>query len=311
MDLSQADFTHAAFWLAVLQIIWINILLSGDNAVVIAMACRDLPAKTRKWGIALGAGVAVVLRIIFTGLVATVLTWPWLKFVGAVALLYIAAELLKPQEEDHGNKIKSSDKLWRAVGTVAVADIVMSLDNVVAIAAAAKGSWTLLIFGLAVSIPLIVVGAALITALFVRFPILIWLGAALLGWIAGELMITDPGIDSFIGEAAVHRWEYFAAIAGALLVVTIGYIRRGGFRADKPEAKPAKPRQVEKKKQAAVKQPVPSAAKVKVAASKTSANKTAASKSSTSKTSASKTSASKASTSKTSSNKTSAKTAKR
>jgi YjbE family integral membrane protein len=252
MDLSQADFTHAAFWLAVLQIIWINILLSGDNAVVIAMACRELPEKTRKWGITLGAGVAVVLRIIFTGLVATVLTWPWLKFIGALALLYIAAELLKPQEEDHAEKIKASDKLWRAVGTVAVADIVMSLDNVVAIAAAAKGSWILLIFGLAVSIPLIVVGAALITALFVRFPILIWLGAALLGWIAGELMITDPGIDSYIGQAAVHRWEFFAAAAGALIVVAVGYFRRGGFTADKAEsAKPKpKPKPVEKKQAA-------------------------------------------------------------
>jgi YjbE family integral membrane protein len=254
MDLSQADFTHAAFWLAVLQIIWINILLSGDNAVVIAMACRELPEKTRKWGITLGAGVAVVLRIIFTGLVATVLTWPWLKFIGALALLYIAAELLKPQEEDHAEKIKASDKLWRAVGTVAVADIVMSLDNVVAIAAAAKGSWILLIFGLAVSIPLIVVGAALITALFVRFPILIWLGAALLGWIAGELMITDPGIDSYIGQAAVHRWEFFAAAAGALIVVAVGYFRRGGFTADKAESEKPKPKPKPKpveKKQAA------------------------------------------------------------
>jgi len=279
MDLSQADFTHAAFWLAVLQIIWINILLSGDNAVVIAMACRELPEKTRKWGIALGAGVAVVLRIIFTGLVATVLTWPWLKFVGALALLYIAAELLKPQEEDHGEKIKASDKLWRAVGTVAVADIVMSLDNVVAIAAAAKGSWTLLIFGLAVSIPLIVVGAALITALFVRFPILIWLGAALLGWIAGELMITDPGIDSFIGQAAVHRWEFFAAAAGALVVVAVGYFRRGGFGIAKPAAKPAKPKAVEKKqpaKQPAAKQTAPAArrAKAKATANKTTAKTT-------------------------------------
>lgn len=257
MDLSQADFTHATFWLAVLQIIWINILLSGDNAVVIAMACRELPEKTRKWGIALGAAVAVVLRIIFTGLVATVLTWPWLKFVGALALLYIAAELLKPAEEDAGDKIKASDKLWRAVGTVAVADIVMSLDNVVAIAAAAKGSWTLLIFGLAVSIPLIVVGAALITALFVRFPVLIWLGAALLGWIAGELMITDPGIDAYLGEAVVHRWELFAAAAGALIVVAVGYIRRRAHH----EAKPA-PKQIARK-QSAGKQAAPAARRVK------------------------------------------------
>lgn len=208
---SDIGLDQPVFWLAVLQIIWINILLSGDNAVVIAMACRQLPDRTRKWGIALGAGVAVVLRILFTGLVATILSWPWLKFVGAIALLYIAIDLIKPDSEDGEKKIDASDKLWRAVGTVAVADIVMSLDNVVAIAAAAKGSWTLLIFGLAISIPLIVAGAAMITALFVRFPFLIWAGAALLGWIAGELMINDPAIDARIGMEAVHYWEYYAA----------------------------------------------------------------------------------------------------
>jgi YjbE family integral membrane protein len=222
----QADVMQASFWLAVLQIIWINILLSGDNAVVIALACRQLPDRTRKWGIALGAAVAVILRIIFTGMVTTLLSLPWLKFAGALALLYIAIDLINPDEGDDEAKVKAHDSLWRAVGTVAVADIVMSLDNVVAIAAVAKGSWLLLTLGLAISIPLIIVGAALITALFVRFPILVWGGAAVLGWIAGELMISDPGVAGVVGLAVAERFYFAAAAAGAIVVVAVGYLRR-------------------------------------------------------------------------------------
>jgi YjbE family integral membrane protein len=221
----QAEMQQAGFWLAVLQIIWINILLSGDNAVVIALACRQLPDRTRKWGIALGAAVAVLLRIVFTGMVTTLLSLPWLKFVGALALLYIAIDLINPDEDDGEDKIAAHDSLMRAVGTVAVADIVMSLDNVVAIAAVAKGSWVLLTFGLAVSIPMIVAGAALITALFVRFPILVWLGAGLLGWIAGELMISDPGVEGYIGLATTERFHFAAAGAAAALVIAVGYLR--------------------------------------------------------------------------------------
>jgi YjbE family integral membrane protein len=217
---------EAGFWLAVLQIIWINILLSGDNAVVIALACRQLPDRTRNWGIALGAAVAVMLRILFTGMVATLLALPWLKLLGALALLYIAIDLINPDDGDDEANVKAHDSLWRAVGTVAVADIVMSLDNVVAIAAVAKGSWLLLSLGLAISIPLIIVGAALITALFVRFPILVWLGAALLGWISGELIISDPGIDSWVGLASAERWYFFVAGGAALFVVAVGYLRR-------------------------------------------------------------------------------------
>lgn len=213
------------FWLAILQIIWINVLLSGDNAVVIALACRQLPDRTRKWGIALGAGVAVVLRIIFTGIVATILAMPWLKMLGGLALLYIAIDLINPDDEDDENKVKAHDTLWRAVVTVAVADMVMSLDNVVAIAAVAKGSWTLLTLGLAISIPMIIVGAALITALFERFPFLVWAGAALLGWIAGDLIISDHGVMERIGETTAARWDYFAAAGGALFVVAVGWLR--------------------------------------------------------------------------------------
>ncbi len=225
MDALQTELMQASFWLAVLQIIWINILLSGDNAVVIALACRQLPARTRTWGIALGAAVAVILRIVFTGMVTTLLSLPWLKFIGALALLYIAVDLINPDDGDDEAKVKAHDSLWRAVGTVAVADLVMSLDNVVAIAAVAKGSWLLLTLGLAISIPLIIVGAALITALFVRFPVLVWLGAALLGWIAGELMISDPGVDGIVGLAFAERFYFVAAVGAAVVVVAVGYLR--------------------------------------------------------------------------------------
>ena len=214
------------FWLAVLKIIWVNVLLSGDNAVVIALACRQLPPRTRRWGIALGAGVAVLLRVIFTGIVATLLVLPWLKFAGGLALLYIAIDLIKPEDHGGNDKIKAHDSLWRAVGTVAVADIVMSLDNVVAIAAIAQGSWLLLTLGLAISIPLIVVGAALITMIFERWPILVWAGAGLLGWIAGDLMISDPAIVERIEEEAANYHALWAAAAGAAVVLGIGYLRR-------------------------------------------------------------------------------------
>src|SRR5262245_27274913 len=180
-----------AFWIAVGQIIWINILLSGDNAVVIALACRGLPPKQRFWGIILGAGAAVVLRIFFTVILQYVLELPWLRLVGGLLLLWIAVKLLVQDEADETD-VASSDNLWGAVRTVAIADIVMSLDNVLAIAAAAHGDTMLIIFGLAVSIPLIVAGATMIMALLTRFPVLVWAGAGLLGWIAGELMVEDP-----------------------------------------------------------------------------------------------------------------------
>ncbi|MEP9365788.1 TerC family protein [Xanthobacter sp. VNH20] len=211
-------------WLALLQIIWINILLSGDNAVVIAMACRSLPEKTRRWGIVLGAGVAVGLRIVFTGLVATLLALPWLKVVGSLALMYIAVDLALPNEESD-EAVAASDNLWKAVGTVAIADIVMSLDNVVAVAAVANGNWTLLIFGLAISIPLIVAGSSIVMAVLDRFPILIWAGAALLGWVAGEMLLSDVAVtDRIGGHDASEAWHLPAAVAGAVLVVAIAWI---------------------------------------------------------------------------------------
>jgi YjbE family integral membrane protein len=187
----QTEMRQPAFWVAVGKIIWINVLLSGDNALVIALACRGLEPRQRLWGMILGAAAAVVLRIIFTGIVATLMGLPYLKLVGGLALIVIAAKLLVPEEEDEDG-VKSASHLWAAVQIVVVADIVMSLDNVIAVAAAANGSVPLLVLGLAISIPLIVAGAALIMALLNRLPILVWAGAALLGWIAGDVIATDP-----------------------------------------------------------------------------------------------------------------------
>jgi YjbE family integral membrane protein len=234
-----ADIGQPSFWVAVAKIMWINILLSGDNAVVIAMACRGLPARQRFWGMVMGAGVAVVLRIVFTGIVASLMLMPYLKLVGGLALFYIAAKLLVPDEENH-NSIEAGEHLWRAVKIVAIADIVMSLDNVIAIAAAAQGSVPLLVLGLGVSIPLIVAGAALIMALLDRFPILVWAGAALLGWIVGEVIATDPAIESYLvaqgGSALAHNVELGAAAACAALVLVVGGLWR---RAKRPVHEPA------------------------------------------------------------------------
>jgi len=245
----QSEMQQPAFWVAVGKIIWINVLLSGDNALVIALACRGLAPRQRLWGMILGAAAAVVLRIIFTGIVATLMEWPYLKLVGGLALLVIAAKLLVPDEEDEEG-VASASHLWAAVQIVVVADIVMSLDNVVAIAAVARNSLALLIIGLAISIPLIIVGAALITALFVRYPLLVWAGAALLGWIAGGLLVTDPAVHermgegpvimismkvlnvasptilNWTGEVAVSVYHLVASTIGAFFVVVVGYFRR-------------------------------------------------------------------------------------
>jgi YjbE family integral membrane protein len=222
-----------------LKIIWINILLSGDNAIVIALACRALPPRQRFWGIILGAGAAVLLRVFFTVILQYVLELPWLKLVGGFLLLWIAVKLLIQDEADEAD-IESSDNLWGAVRTVAIADIVMSLDNVLAIAAAAKGNTALIIFGLAISIPLIVAGATLIMALLTRFPILVWAGAALLGWIAGELIVGDkvallqlqdwnpalvvPDPDSALGIKPSPALHYAAATVGTIIVLAWGWL---------------------------------------------------------------------------------------
>jgi len=231
------------FWVALLKIMWINVLLSGDNAVVIAMACRGLPHRQRVWGMVLGAGVAVLLRVVFTVFVAALLTLPYLKIIGGVALFYIAAKLLVPEDEDEG-EAEATEHLWRAVKIVAVADIIMSLDNVIAIAAAAQGNMALLVIGLAISIPLIVAGAALIMALLDRFPILVWAGAALLGWIVGEVIATDPVVQGYLepkfGAEGFHYITLFAALIGAILVLTVGGLwRRAKLSGGKNREQPA------------------------------------------------------------------------
>jgi len=177
------------FWAAVVKIIWINILLSGDNAIVIALACRRLPRPQRRWGMIIGAGVASILLIVFTGVISTLMTVPYLKMVGGCALIWIAFRLLVPNEDEH--HVEAVEDLWRAVRIVVVADVIMSLDNVIAVAAAARGSYLLLGLGLMVSIPLVIAGAALIMALLDRFPVLVWAGGALLGWIGGGLVFDD------------------------------------------------------------------------------------------------------------------------
>ncbi len=218
------EFMTATFWLAVGQIIMIDILLGGDNAVVIALACRNLPPKQRTQGIIYGTIGAIVLRVILIAFALALLTVPYLKLVGAVLLLWIGVKLLMPEGDDDHN-ISSSDKLWSAVKTVIIADLVMSVDNVLAIAGAAQGAGEahqlpLVIFGLLVSIPIIVWGSTFVLKLMERFPFVITLGAMLLGWIAGQMAYTDPAIKVYLPASAV--WSYGAAVAGALFVLAMG-----------------------------------------------------------------------------------------
>ena len=217
------------FWVAVAKIIWINVLLSGDNAVVIALACRGLPGMQRVWGMIFGAGIAALLRIVFTGVVASLMLLPYLKIAGGLALLYIAAKVLVPDDPDHSEG-EAVQHLWRAVRFIALADIVMSLDNVIAIAAAVEGDMALLVLGLCISIPMVVAGAALFMSLLDRFPILVWAGAALLGWIAGEEVATDPVVTAAIvhqfGVPAAHRAAAAASILGVVVVLVAGGLWR-------------------------------------------------------------------------------------
>src|SRR5215813_6370505 len=191
----------ADYALSILRIIGINIILSGDNAIVIALACRSLPPRQRVMGIILGAGAAVILRILFTVVVQQLFDVPWLKLVGGLILLWIAVKLLLGDEADE-DSVRSGANVWEAVKIVAIADIVMSLDNVLAIAAAAGGHTGLIILGLVISIPLVVFGATLLTWLLDRVPILVWAGSALLGWVAGELIATEPIMQPYLQMAA-------------------------------------------------------------------------------------------------------------
>ena len=218
------DIGASAFWIALLQIIWIDIVLSGDNAVVIALACRSLPERQRKWGIILGAGTAIALRVIFAIFIIYLLNVPWLKIVGGVLLLWIAVKLVIPEHDGHGEGVVAGTTLFGAIRTIAIADAVMSLDNVIAIAAASHGSVTLLVLGLLISIPLIVFGSTLILTIIDRFPLLIYAGAGLLGWIAGHMLTSDPVIVAWLGAEAAAAYDLPVRVAGAVLVVTTGWL---------------------------------------------------------------------------------------
>jgi YjbE family integral membrane protein len=225
---------HTQFLTALAQIVLINLLLSGDNAVVIALACRDLPRPQRLWGMAIGAGAGVVLRLVFTVAIAWLFQLPHLKLVGGLALLYIGARLLV-DEGPEKKEMEATAHLWRAVSIVVVADIVMSFDNILAMVEVADNDLLLLAIGLAISIPLVVAGAALVTALLERLPILIWAGAALLGWVAGQTIAGDPTISSLVARTLGGQWleclDLAAGLAGAALVVVAGMLWRRGRQA--------------------------------------------------------------------------------
>ena len=222
---------NAAFWVGLGKIIWVNLLLSGDNAVVIALAARSLPPRQQKLAVFWGAGAAVVMRVILTVFAVALLTLPWLKIVGGVLLLWIGVKLLAPDEGDE--QVASSDNLWQAIKTILIADLVMSLDNVLAVAAAADSAaptaelaamkYTLLVLGLAISIPIVIFGSTLMLKLMERWPVIITLGGALLGWIAGEMMVTDPAIEPWVEHNAawLETWRV-AAIVGAVIVYVVG-----------------------------------------------------------------------------------------
>jgi YjbE family integral membrane protein len=214
------EFTSAAFWAALGSIILANIVLSGDNAVVIALAARSLPPHQQKKAIFWGSAAAIVMRIVLTLIAVEMLKWPYLKIVGALLLLYIGISLLaEDAEDDEGHKEIGS--MGAAIRTILVADLVMSLDNVLAVAAAAKGNTPLLVIGLAVSIPLIIFGSTLLLKVMERFPIIITLGAALLGFLAGEMLLTDPAVTTRFGELS-HEVVNGAGAIGAVIVVAVG-----------------------------------------------------------------------------------------
>ena len=250
------ELASQAFWIGLAKIIGVNIVLSGDNAVVIALAARSLPPKQQKMAIFWGAGAAVIMRIVLTIFAVALLSLPWLKLVGSLLLFWIGIKLLVPEDEDED--INASDNLMVAIRTILIADLVMSLDNVIAVAAAAGGSMTLLILGLAISIPLVVFGATLLVHLMERYPIIITIGAGLIGWVAGEMLIADLALRTWLeplgieyrGEAPDIR-PYFHGLSLELLCGAIGIVivvawglwlaRR---KRDKPQKRSEKPEQV-------------------------------------------------------------------
>src|SRR3989454_9652299 len=221
----------AEFWVGLIKIIGVNIILSGDNAVVIALAARSLPPKQQTQAIIWGSGAAIVLRILLTIFAVALLALPWLKIVGSLLLFWIGVKLLIPEDDEA--EIEASDKLLSAIKTILIADLVMSLDNVIAVAAAAGGSYVLLILGLAISIPLVVFGATLLIKLMERFPVIITIGAGLIDWVAGEMLVADSALEGWFTSLGVQykddhplvggfELEWIAAAIGFVIVVALG-----------------------------------------------------------------------------------------
>ncbi len=206
------------FWVGLLKIVWINIILSGDNAVVIALAARGLPPAQQKKAVFFGSGAAVVLRIALTVVAAWLLELSYLQIIGGILLLWIGVQLLD-HSDDGGSETTENTGLMAAIRTILLADLVMSLDNVIGVAAAAKGSMALLVLGLAISIPIVVFGSTLMIKLMERFPIIILLGAALIGWVGGETIVSDVVLKGVVAE---QPWLHYAgAVAGAMIVLGI------------------------------------------------------------------------------------------
>ena len=243
-----AEFATQDFWIGLAKIIGVNVVLSGDNAVVIALAARSLPPKQQKAAVLWGSGAAVVMRILLTVFAVALLTLPWLKLVGSVLLFWIGVKLLVP--EDDNQEMSASDNLLAAIRTILIADLVMSLDNVIAVAAAAQGSLTLLILGLAISIPLVIFGSTLLLHLMERFPVIITAGGALIGLVAGEMLVTDPALGGWLAAAGVSfdegkprvaglSLELLCGVAGAVVVVVAGtWLARRKSRAAPDPAAP-------------------------------------------------------------------------
>ena len=223
------EFGSPQFWLAGVEIVVINILLSGDNAVVIALACRNLPERQRKWGVIWGAAGAVALRIVLTFFAVALLDLPWLKIAGGLLLVWIGIKLIAEDDSGGHGEVEASQRLMGAVRTVIVADLVMSLDNVIGVAAAAKGSLFLLVFGLLISIPLVVAGSQLILKAIERYPALVIAGGGLLGYVAGEMAVSDTAVEGWI-SAHAHWLDWALPIACIALVVGAAHLlklRRG------------------------------------------------------------------------------------
>jgi len=225
------ELASQAFWIGLLKIIGVNIILSGDNAVVIALAARSLPAKQQTQAVFWGAGAAIVMRVALTLFAVALLALPWLKLIGSLLLFWIGIKLLIPEEDD--KEVEASDKLLSAIKTILIADLVMSLDNVIAVAAAAGGSVVLLVLGLAISIPLVIFGATLLIKLMERYPAIITIGAGLIGWVAGEMLVTDGALERWLtglGVAFVNgkplvgglSLELIAGAIGVVIVVAAG-----------------------------------------------------------------------------------------